>query len=152
MSGNGLEFRTSLRVSKGPERRWWTEEYDIKPAKAPRYSSKWSEDEIRYVILNPTLTFGEIGAELGRSPGAVNALRGYIRAVAGATSNAAGWVPEDSHRARLVRKVLQDLAFESWTDEERRRYLVRGRGRRSDKTQKAELTRRGREGQRAKRK
>lgn len=152
MSGKTHKYRTSLRITEAPGRRWWTEDHDIKPAKAARYGGKWSEDEIRHVIVNPTLTFEEIAEELGRSPGAVNALRSYIRVVAGVTSNVGGWVDEDSHRARLVRKVLEDLQFASWTEEEVRRYIVRGRGSRSDKTQKAELIRRGREGQRPKRK
>jgi hypothetical protein len=152
VSGKRQRYRTSLRITEGPGRRWWKEDYDIKPAKAARYGGKWSEQEVRYVILNPTLTFDEIGEELRRGPGPVNALRSIIRVVAGATSNAGGWVKENSHRAQLVRKVLDDLQFDSWTEEEVRRYIVRGRGRRSDKTQKAELIRRGREGQRSKRK
>lgn len=151
MTSSKPQFRTSLRVTGGAERRWWNEDYDIKPNRAGKYGDKWTEDEIRQVILNPGLTFDELAKDLGRSPGSVNALRGVVRVVGGATANSGGWVSETSHRAVLVRKVLDDLGFESWTDEERARFLVRGRGRRSDHTQKAELDRRGLDGQKPKR-
>jgi hypothetical protein len=152
MASNEQPFRTSLRIGGGAERRWWNEDFDVKPAKAEQYGGKWTEDEIRHVVLNPTLTFDDLAQDLGRSPGSINALRNVIRAVGGATANTGGWVSETSHRAQLVRKVLDDLGFSDWTDEDRRRYLVRGRGRRSDHTQRAELIRRGLDGQKKSRK
>ena len=151
MSGKvSARAKTSLRVVDGPERRW--EGYDVKPKLAPKYGHPWTEDEVRYVILNAALPNEDVAADLDRSPGSVNAIRGIIRAVAGATSNAGRWVNETSARAQLARKVLDDLHFQSWSPEERRRYLVRGGGRRSDGSQKALLLRRGLKGQRPVRK
>lgn len=142
-----MKPRTSLRVTDGPPRK--RADHDIQPELADKYGRPWTAEEIKLVVLNPEKRHEELARDLRRSPGSVNSIRSVIRAVAGATSNTGGWVNEHSSRARLAKSVLADLGFESWTEEQRDRYLVRGKGQRSDGSQKAQLFRRGRTGQRS---
>jgi hypothetical protein len=133
-------FREPLRVTEGPERRW--DDYDIKVRKAQRYGTYWTEGEMEYVILHPTLSFDEVARDIDRSPGAVRRVRYALRVVAGVIPES----PKAPLRAGLrqrAERVLAKLGYDAWSDAERARYLSPGRGRESDKTRKAELLRRG---------
>ena len=68
----------TLDVVDTPERKRWSGD-GVLVQKAPNWGQKLSEDEIRFVIQHPELTFEEAGAHLGRSPGSVNRIRVLAR-------------------------------------------------------------------------
>jgi len=133
-------FLEPLRVVSGPERFW--DGHDVKVLKPVKYGEPWSEEEFEYILLNPTLTFQDAGQDLGRTPGSVRRARYILRVVGGAISDSLK-APVRPGPRQVARRVLYRLGFDSWTPNERLRYLSTGRGLQTDKTRKAELLRRG---------
>jgi len=133
-------FLDPLPVTEGPERRW--DDYDIKVDKPRQYGVRWSDHEIEYVALNPSLTFDQVGKDIDRSPGAVRRMR-YVLRVVGCVILESPKAPLRRGLREQVERVLARLGYREWSEAERERYLSTGRGRESDGTRKAELLRRG---------
>ena len=128
----GKKPRTSLRVRDLPSRRGTYEDFTVKVELPQNFRAPWTEEYVEGVLLNPTATFAELAKQHGRTPASVNRVRCMIREVVLDKSYEA-----DDARRNLVTKVLTNLGYETWDEETKKRYAVRGSGRRTDYTTKA---------------
>src|SRR5438309_913732 len=82
-SGRGLliEDRSEIKLVPASEREWWSGLSDAAKAKfAALHGKKWSDEETRRLVLaDPDETdYYALGAEMGRSPGALRARRSQM--------------------------------------------------------------------------
>lgn len=130
------QVRTSLRIVNN-----MTKELadNVEVLVPPNYRAPWTNEYVRDVILSPDLTFEDLARRHGRSPASVNRLRCMVREIVYNRSYEAG-----DKRRKLIKRVLEELNYQEWDEDTRARYATRGKGRRSDRTQKALALKKGR--------
>lgn len=126
------EIRSSLSEADLPSRHWPSEEVDVRVDLPPAYRRPWTEEYIRDVLLNPQMSFDQLAKRHGRTPASVNRVRGMIREVVYDKPYEA-----TDKRRELINRVLETFNYKGWDEETKTRYAVRGRGKRTDNTQKA---------------
>ena len=126
-----------LPIVDRPSQAWWREGARGTVKTPPKWRARWTKEELREVLIHPEEPFEALAERLERTPGSINRMRCILLEAAGVVADLRGFEPEGSKRKQMAYAVLDEEGFATWSEEERQRFLSRGKGLRSDKTSRA---------------